>query len=69
MVMVNIYDMKEQEKVKLIFGEQPFVGWCSICGLPLLADGACRRYHKLKGVKRNKELHGKSKSPNRWNNA
>ena len=51
------------------FGEKYLNEFCPKCGLQLLADGGCRKYHKIKGVKRDKELHGKSKSPNRWNNA
>jgi hypothetical protein len=48
------------------FGEQPFVGWCQICGLPLLADGSCKKYHIKKALKRGR-FSGKSNSPNKFN--
>uniref|UniRef100_A0A6M3JHV0 Uncharacterized protein n=1 Tax=viral metagenome TaxID=1070528 RepID=A0A6M3JHV0_9ZZZZ len=48
--------------------EEKFIGWCPVCGLPLLGDGKCRRYHIKKAAKRDTELHGKSKSPQRYYN-
>jgi len=31
------------------FGQkEEFVGFCPVCGLPLLADGKCKKYHKAK---------------------
>jgi len=45
-----------------------FKGYCPVCGLPLNIDGACLKYHIKKAPKR-KRYSGKSKSPNRWNNA
>jgi len=46
------------------FGQpEEFVGFCNVCGLPLLADGKCKKYHKV--TKRNKigKYSGKSKTP------
>ena len=57
------------ENRKLIFGQTYLTQFCPVCGLPLMLDGCCRKYHKVKGLKRDKELHGRSKSPNRFNNA
>jgi len=50
------------------FGEQPFKGHCPICGLPLLIDGKCQKYHKIgsKTPKRGR-FSGKSKSVNKYN--
>jgi len=46
----------------LIIGQgKPFLGYCHICGRPLLLDGGCAVYHKVKNQKR-KKFSGKSKS-------
>jgi len=44
------------------FGEKEFNGFCPLCGLPLLADGKCRRYHKIKKAPKRPRYSGKSKS-------
>jgi len=46
--------------------KEEFVGFCPICGLPLLADGNCKKYHIKKLPKRGR-YSGKSKSENRYN--
>jgi len=52
------------------FGEQPFKGYCW-CGLELLADGGCPKYHKKVKPKKerriNPDFSGKSKSVNKYN--
>lgn len=51
----------------LVFGKKEvFNGFCPRCGLPLLDDGKCRKYHKIKNPKRGR-FSGKSKSSNRFN--
>jgi hypothetical protein len=45
-----------------IAGEKEFVGFCPVCGLPLLLDGKCKKYHKIK-TQRIKKYSGKSKTP------
>ncbi len=56
---------RNREMSNLVITEQPEVKFCPICGLPLLLDGKCKKYHAPKKEK-GKELHGKSKSPNRY---
>lgn len=49
------------------FGQpEEFVGFCNVCGLPLLADGECKKYHKVKNPRR-KRYSGKSNSVNKYN--
>jgi hypothetical protein len=49
------------------FGEkEEFVGFCPVCGLPLLADGKCKKYHKIR-AERIKRYSGKSNSVNKFN--
>lgn len=46
----------------MIFGQKEvFNGFCPICGLPLLPDGKCKKYHKIRPP-RIKKYSGKSKS-------
>jgi hypothetical protein len=52
-----------ESREPLIFGNSPvFVGFCPVCGLPLLVDGKCRKYHIKKLPKRGR-FSGKSKTP------
>jgi hypothetical protein len=52
----------------LTFGNSPvFVAFCPVCGLPLLPDGACKKYHKLTKKQAQKKYSGKSKSQNSFN--
>jgi len=55
---------------KIEFGkDRPFKEFCPRCGRPIYeGDKGCPVYHSLPKVKRDKKLHGKSKSVNRWNN-
>lgn len=54
--------------MSLIFGNSPvFVGFCPICGLPLLADGSCKKYHKSVKKQKQKRYSGKSNSVNKFN--
>jgi len=48
------------------FGKDEFYGFCKVCGLPLLADGHCKRYHIKKAPKR-KRYSGKSNSEFKYN--
>ncbi len=52
------------------FGQKPEIKGFCWCGLPLLVDGGCPKYHK-KAVNKERQTrtHGKSKSENRFNNA
>jgi len=47
----------------MTFGQkEEFKGFCEIYGLPLLADGSCKKYHVKKLPKRGR-YSGKSKTP------
>jgi len=51
------------------FGQEKHTDtFCPTCGLPLLLDGKCKRFHTSPKKERSKEQHGKSKSPQRWYN-
>jgi hypothetical protein len=51
----------------MTFGQKEEIkGFCQICGLPLLADGSCKKYHIKKAPKRGR-FSGKSNSPNKFN--
>ncbi len=42
--------------------EEKFIGYCTVCGLPLLGDGKCKKYHIKKAPKRGR-FSGKSQTP------
>ena len=49
------------------FGKKDeFVGFCEVCGLPLLLDGKCKKYHTKKNPRR-KRFSGKSNSEFKYN--
>jgi len=46
------------------FGQkEEFVGFCPVCGLPLLVDGKCKKYHRVVKKERIGRYSGKSKTP------
>ena len=47
---------------EVIFGQDKFIGFSPVCGLPLMPDGACKKYHRNKRAKIGK-YSGKSKTP------
>lgn len=50
----------------IIAGDKEFKGFCPVCGLPLMPDGCCKKYHVKKLPKRER-FSGKSKSKNAFN--
>lgn len=61
--------------MKIEFGKnKPLERYCPICGLPVYEGlvyewgNGCPKLHKIKAPKRDKKLHGKSKSVNRYYN-
>lgn len=47
--------------MNLIIGQRPETEFCPTCGLPLLLNGGCKKYHGVKNKKRGR-FSGRSKS-------
>ena len=51
----------------IVFGiDRELDAFCPICGLPLLLDGKCKKYHKVRAP-RIKKYSGNSNSVNKYN--